>query len=64
MLERGAELAARGHVRLAESWQVRSDEVKTVGEQRDQLAELVARRRQQRASPAPPSASFKRVVKG
>jgi hypothetical protein len=46
VLERVTEVVPRGHVRLAEAGQVRGDEVKTVGEQRDQLAELVARGRE------------------
>ena len=43
LLEGVVEVTARGHVRLAEAGQVGSDEVEPVGEQRDQLAEHVAR---------------------
>jgi hypothetical protein len=46
VLERVVEVTSGGHVRLAEAGQVGSNEVKPVGEQRDQLAEHVARGRE------------------
>ena len=46
MLEGVVKVAPRGHVRLAEAGQVRSNDVKPVGEQRDQLAKHVARGRE------------------
>jgi hypothetical protein len=45
-LERVAEVRSGGHVRFTEAGQVRGNDVKPVGEQRDQLAEHVARGRE------------------
>src|SRR5262249_5293559 len=43
VVERVLEAAARWHIGLAEAWQIRSDDVKALRQQRNQVAEHVAR---------------------
>ena len=46
VVERVGEVAARRHVRLAEARQIGRDDVKAIGQQRDEIAEHVARARE------------------
>ena len=46
VVEGVGEVAARRHVRLAEARQIGRDDVEAVGQQRDEIAEHVARRRE------------------
>jgi hypothetical protein len=46
LVERVGKLAARRHVGLAEARQIGRDDVEAIGQQRDQIAEHVARARE------------------